>query len=267
MIFPVVCLVPVWGFLCFVFLEFHSRREHGEAPRLEIGKLTVEDEIHKSIHIDESSGENTVAPLNEILVLNDAKTRRNVIMEVLYENPADYIHQLQTASVNDDTEVVHYAVTALIELQKEYDLKFQELERRRKEKPDDIGLDREYLELMDRYLGSGLIAKNSRALYLKQYGEALSRELKRGERFSSCLRMAEIHMELKEYGEAERMLCHVVTAWPEREKGYLKLMECYAAQRNRDGIEDVLLTIREKDVYLSPEGRTMVRFWSNSAAE
>ena len=51
-------------------------------------------------------------------------------MEVMYADPNDYVEQLKEARENDDTEVVHYAVTALAELQKDYETKFQKLEWR-----------------------------------------------------------------------------------------------------------------------------------------
>ena len=135
-IFPIVCLVPVWGFVSLLLLEFDTRRGRKEGVQTGVEKLLIEDDTQKNILAEEDQEHRNVAPINEILAMNDSKTRRSVIMDVLYDDPGGYVEQLQEASVNDDTEVVHYAVTALIELQKEFEQKLLKLERKRKHEPD-----------------------------------------------------------------------------------------------------------------------------------
>ena len=40
------------------------------------------------------------------------------MMDILYDDVGEYVEVLKNARMNDDTEVVHYATTAMVELQK-----------------------------------------------------------------------------------------------------------------------------------------------------
>ncbi len=264
MIFPLVCFVPVWGALALLVLELHSRRQNVKAADPDVDRLRVENEIYQNIPVDSSIGQSQVAPINEILTLNDSKVRRNVIMEVLYDDPADYIQQLQVARKNDDTEVVHYAVTALVELQKDYDLKFRRMENKMLEAPEDPVVQKEYLGLLEHYVDSGLIEDSSRAVYVQNYSEMLQKELDLEENYHVYLKKIKADMELKDYSNVYRCASRMVQLWPNRETGYLKLIEYYAHQKDRSGIDRVLAALKDRGVYLSPGGRGTIRFWQKN---
>ena len=70
-----------------------------------------------------------VVPLEEALLLNDSSRRRELIMNVLNDNPGEYVELLKQARMNEDVEVVHYAITAMVELSKEYDYRLQKIEK------------------------------------------------------------------------------------------------------------------------------------------
>ena len=42
--------------------------------------------------------------------------RRELIMNVLNDNPEEYVELLKQARMNEDVEVVHYAITAMVEV-------------------------------------------------------------------------------------------------------------------------------------------------------
>ena len=131
-----------------------------------IEKLKINDAVHRSILLEEDSMEDRVVPLEEAFLINEPSTRRELMMEVMYENPDDYVRQLKEARTNDDTEVVHYAVTALVELQKDYDLQFQELDWEMEKNPDSEDILDRYLQLLNQYLASDIPEGNARMLVL-----------------------------------------------------------------------------------------------------
>lgn len=53
--------------------------------------------------------------------------RRELIMDVLNDDPEEYMDLLKQARMNEDVEVVHYAITAMVELSKEYDFCLQKM--------------------------------------------------------------------------------------------------------------------------------------------
>ncbi len=59
-----------------------------------------------------------------LFFLNDPSRRRELIMNVLNDNRGN-MELLKQARMNEDVEVVHYAITAMVELSKEYDYRLQ----------------------------------------------------------------------------------------------------------------------------------------------
>ena len=56
-------------------------------------------------------------------------------------------------------EVVHYAITAMVELSKDYDSRLQTMERTYAAAPDDPVVLDEYCDFMENYLRQGLLEK------------------------------------------------------------------------------------------------------------
>lgn len=262
MVMMLAWFVPVWGLVCLVIQEFRSRGKQEVKEDVGVEKLKINDEIHRSILMEEDPIEGRVVPLEEALLINAPSTRRELMMEVMYSDPGNYVDQLQEARMNDDTEVVHYAVTALVELQKEYDLEFQELERKLAETPDDGALLDTYLGLLERYLSSGLLEGSSRSIQLRNYSSLLDRKLKtKGEELSLYRRKIETDIQLKEYDTAYQEISRVLELWPKEETGYLFLIQYYSAVKDRKGIDRTLELLRFREIHLTGEGRSIVEFW------
>lgn len=268
MVMQLVCFVPVWGLGCLLILEIRSRGKQEIREDVGIEKLKINDEVYRSILMEEDPIAGQVVPLEEALLINDPAIRRKLMLEIMYEDPSGYVSQLQSASMNDDTEVVHYAVTALAEQQKKYDLQFQELEYQMELEPENMQLQEDYLELLEQYLASGLLEGNARKLRLRQYAGLL--EKKRGEDADMekvYCRLAETNLILEEYGEAWKNIQAILEKWPEQEQGYLYQLQYYALTKNSTGITATLELIRKRDVYLSYKGREAVEFWKEEEQE
>lgn len=262
MIMPVVALVPVWGLGCMLILEIRTRGKQEINEEVGIEKLKINDEIHRSIIMDEDPTESRVVPLEEAFVINEPTTRRELMMEIMYGNPNDYVKQLKEARLNDDTEVVHYAVTALTELQKDYDLKFQELDWKMEKDPKDRELLDNYLELLNNYLASGIPEGAERIVKLRTYSDMLEKKIKEsGDNLSLMGRKAEVDLQIGEYEVANEEIGKILELWDKNETGYLLLLKYYAAIKSRSGIDKTMETIERKRIHLSPEGRQAVRFW------
>ena len=91
MAFMLVLLVPVWGAVCLVIQEIRARGKQQIREEVGIEKLKVNDEVHKSILMEEDPAEERVVPLEEALLINDPSLRRELMMEVMYSNPDDYV--------------------------------------------------------------------------------------------------------------------------------------------------------------------------------
>lgn len=99
-----------------------SRRE--KTPfRME--PFRVDDELHRSIRVENREDAVATVPLEEALLLDSAEQRRKLILSVLTDDPVQYYDLLEQARLNDDSEVVHYAATAMAQISKQADAALQ----------------------------------------------------------------------------------------------------------------------------------------------
>lgn len=121
LILPVI-FVPVWGMICVLLLHFQIFFHQDKKREIGIEKMKINEEIYRSIIAPKEESDRNIVPLEEVLLIDEAAMRRDLIMNVLNDDPENYIDMLKQARMNDDVEVVHYAITGMVELSKEYEI-------------------------------------------------------------------------------------------------------------------------------------------------
>lgn len=199
-----------------------SRRE--KTPfRME--PFRVDDELHRSIRVENREDAASTVPLEEALLLDSAEQRRKLILSVLTDDPVQYYDLLEQARLNDDSEVVHYAATAMAQISKQADaaqLQRQQLERLLK------------MQLADQ---------------------------PKEEQYGLGCRLAKVQLELAEYAAAEQTLAELTARWPVRETPWLLRLRSAAARKDGAELARWLAEMERVQVYLSAAGRREVDFW------
>ena len=183
---------------------------------------------------------------------------------MLTDDPAGYYDLLQQARMDNDSEVVHYASTALSQITKEADLKLQKQEQRYAAAPDDAAVREEYCDYLESYLESGFVQGKAAEIQYHQLEQLLKKRMENlGGRRSCTLecRLADVQLSLAEYDRAEKTLEDLTARWPQREAPWVLRLQLAAALRDGAAIQKTLRQIEEKEVYLSAKGREIVRFW------
>lgn len=298
--------VPVWGPAILVLKRLSDRHKDRMAADLELKKLKTEEtmrsitldekgaeavplnealivndnatrrkmmmdilyEVNRSILHDPDDSETMTVPLEEALIVNDTATRRSLLMEALYSNPADYVPQLFDAKANNDTEVVHYAATALTQIQKHYDLQFQELSQKRIANPFDPQLDDDYQALLEKYIASGLLKGDGLRTQLKRFSDLLYQKLNREDvrgRWSLLNKKAAADLRLKDAQALSWDVEQLGKDWPDRENYWIYRIESAVLNKDVDEIRSVIAQLQEKDIYMSQQLRAMVSFWGGQS--
>lgn len=260
-LFPMVALIPVWGLLIAAVAEGDTRRHRTGSKQIDLEELHLNDYRLLGMRDDESLG--SVVPLEEAFLINDASTRRQLMVEILHQDPNQYIRLLQQARLNDDIEVTHYASTAMMEAQREHEMEVQRVEKRLAENPDDPRALEDCLQTYARYIGSGLLEDSVLFIQRRRYGELLQRKLERRPDDSSALYEAIANdLEQKDFGSASSRLKAAFSRWPQEETPWLlKIRYCFAVGDGQE-LERTVARLRQQDVYLTAEGRAAIRFWS-----
>ena len=263
---PIMAFVPVFGAVALLFHERALRSDARPCDDFELEELRVNDAVYKSIVVEPAAQASEAVPLREALLVNDPATRRRLIMDVLYDDASAQPHALRAARSNDDTEVVHYATTALVELQKTYDDRMQRARAACQADARDVAAARILASVLGAYIESGLLEgmmlTSTRAEYARVLDALLALVSRDGEEALGVCWQAFLNAQARgEVGDMERMAEHAVAVWPQREDGYLMRLHTAVAREDRAGIDRALETLQRGDVRVTARGRRDISYW------
>lgn len=150
-----IIFLPILGEVLIV-IE-HVRQVRGtQAKKIsELEAMKEVDDDYTNIQLA-SKEDNMVVPIEDALILNDSAVRRSLIMDVLMQDTKQYTGVINQARLNDDVEVVHYAITAMVELSDEYESKSKLLRGKIEAEPDRSDYKDEYIDFLEEYIHSGV---------------------------------------------------------------------------------------------------------------
>jgi len=249
-----ILLIPVFGPLA----GFSLVRALGRKPP-DADWLAQQEERHRVNIVSRGNVESTV-PLEEALLINDPRKRRNLMMNILRSDPMRYLDLLLIARYNDDTETAHYATASIMEIQRQFQLDLQQYQLELTRGNASPETHRQYIELLNRYCESGLLEgqllRRQRLLLKSALDTALALEddaellrIKVG----NCLA-------LKDAQEAKRTSGQLITLYPHDERSWLEGMRVYTETRDQEGMRRLLGRIQDEKIDLTAAGREHLNF-------
>ncbi|MDD6325205.1 MAG: hypothetical protein PUA72_06430 [Lachnospiraceae bacterium] len=255
-----VLFVPFWGVLCVLFLHTQICAGADNVRQADVEKLKVNEERYKNIFVSQETKEQVV-PLEDALLLNEAGVRRELIMDVLNDNPGEYMELLKKARMNDDVEVVHYAITAMVELSKDYDYRLQQLEKRYARHPEDPAILAEYCDFLEEYLDQGILEAQMEQMQRRQYIQLLQKRKKQRAELHTSILLTENLLKLKAYGEAYEELQFMREHWYRREEYWILYVKYCAEQKQGRALAQALSEMKREHIYLSSKGKEALALW------
>lgn len=260
--FFVALLLPVWGVLIVLILHFQILFRADDGIDVGVEKLRLESELYKSVTVDEKKVAANTVPIEEALVVNSAKERRSIIMDVLNDNPKEYIEFLQKAGNNEDTEVVHYAVTAMVEISKENDYKLQDFERQHAKDPEDIAVLIGYTDFLWSCLSQNLMQGQVEVMNRELFSDLMEKKMAlETPSVTDFRRMVENDLRRKNYTAASAHLRQMQTLYPNEETYYLCRLDYLASLGRGEDIKQLIREINKKHIYLSSATKGVLAFW------
>lgn len=255
---PVLVLIPFWGALCI--LMYGTRADRETEP--ESGKEGwTREEIFENIFADTDREGGEVVPLEEALLMNGSREKRELMMDMLYDDPEAYIDLLMDAGRDDDVEVVHYATTAMAEISKEYDVKLQSIQYAWEREPEDEELLNDYCALLGKYLSLGLLRGQPLRLQRSRYEKLL--EKKKDLSPLDLKRKAENELELQCFDKAQKTLAALEAVCPEDEDTWLLQIKYHALLREGSQIQKLIDDMEMQKICISQKGQDIIDFWKD----
>ena len=262
--FFVALFMPFWGVLTVLILHFQIFFHADDGIDVGVEKLKLESELYRSVTVDENKVAANTVPIEEALLVNSAKERRSIIMDVLNDNPKEYIEFLQKAGNNEDTEVVHYAVTAMVEISKENDYKLQDFERQHAKDPENVEVLTGYTDFLWSCLSQNLMQGQVEVLNRELFSSLMEKKLALTAGSITDFQWAvENELRRKNYTQAAALLVQMQALYPSSEEYYLSRLNYLASLGKGEEIKALRREIQTKHIYLSSATKEVLAFWES----
>lgn len=260
-VLPFMVLVPLWGPVTAIFISLRARICGDRHRPATLEMLRVNDEVHRSLLVAGGDDTDETIPLEEALVVNSPAERRRIMLSLLTGDPEGYLSLLQAASLNDDTEVAHYAATAVANISKESDLKLQALERAFKADPSDVSALDAYCDYLREYLDSGLVEGRAADIQRRQYLNLLKRRYRREGTFEIGCELCRAMLVAGDIDDAEALATSLTAEQGDSKDAWMLKLDCAVARRDRKAVDGVLNALDRAHVYLGAAERERLAFW------
>ena len=204
----------------------------------------------------------SVVPLEDALTVSAADVRRRLMMDILRSDPDPFYGLLEEARRNNDTEVVHYAATAMAELGKKYDTRLETYEKLHRESPEDLGIMRDYCTCLRGYLELGMLRGLALSVRRNTYITLLLELNEKEETSETCCALAKQYLLTGDYEKADALISDMEMKWRDNEEILLLRLE-YAVRIGNGGQVRALAdsALRQRR-YLGKETRSRLMFWA-----
>lgn len=208
-----------------------------------------------------SEKEINIIPLEETLLINDTKMKRQQLIDALKKDASKYIDMLKIALRDEDVETSHYAASAIAEIKKNLDLKLQKFSVEYEKNKFDIKLLKEYVDVLEEYLGSSLLDEFSRKKTIVTYIRVLENLIKVQEvKAVYYKKLINALLDTREMERAERY-CITFLKEYENEDAYLVNLKYYYLIRDKKSFDTVFKKLLKSPIRLSNRGLNIIRFW------
>jgi hypothetical protein len=261
--FIIALLLPFFGTLIVLILHFQIGFDPESIAELDSNKAGLESNLYQNLTVDEKRA-GTAVPIEEALILNSAREKRGIIMDVLNEDPRAYVDLLQKAGNNDDTEVVHYAVTAMVEISKENDYALQRFEAEHAANPGDLRILTEYCNFLWSCLEQDLMQGQVEVMNRELFSQLTREKIAIEEALEDYSRLVKNELKRKNYDDAKDLLGEMDAKWPHSEEFVLMNVQYLAAMNKGREIHEFINEIISKgQIYLSTKTKEALAFWMN----
>lgn len=259
------CMVlPVFGLLGMVFV-FLFRTVFGNQ---EIDKEGLSVKLPGLDYISDVNFEKevNVVPVEEALLVNPNMTKRQIVMEAIKHNPADYLISLKKALYTEDSETAHYAATGITDVKRVLERRVvAAAEEYQKDTDNRMAINR-YIDALNLMIESKLTVEIMHRQYQLTLVSILKSLIESGvivetEKYELLI---EALVNLGLMKEALKWAKEFVNAHPKKEKPLVYLLDLAYTQKDKYLFYDTLNELKHADFDTSTNTREMITYWEQS---
>ncbi|AND79046.1 hypothetical protein [Streptococcus pantholopis] len=257
-----ICGLPLIGLL---LIGITAATRQAASGRIDID--SDEDDIKQEgpsdrelIPNDEKDSKNLIS-LEEALLLKNSDLARDILLDIIGENPEEFLDLFYLARLNEDAEVVHYATTVIAELSRQYDLKMAQMEKAHAKEPNNLEILAEYCNLMDAYIKNAFVTGQMAHSLRTDLISLLEKKIRLKESLVDYANLVEHLLSVQNYDRAQTYIDYMMQSWPENENPWLLQLQLFLGLQQGDEAVALAQKMKEKNIYISAENREIVDFW------
>lgn len=259
---PIMLIVPLFGPVSILLVEWILIKNKDGTSKTDLHKTRLGDSIYNKVTVDEGDEPKKIVPLEEALLIDDAPTRHAIMLDILHRDPAQFLDLLMVARFNSDIEVTHYATTTIMEIQREFEIAIQKTAAAAKTDPEDTGMLDQYIDLLGKYIDSGLL--HGHILHQQRTHYSLALEKKKAmfpDDKQTYFRIVDNYIGLKEFTGAEETVQIMLGKWPSDEEVWFSAMRVYVKSGNSEGKARIVEQMKQTPIEWTTSGKETMIFW------
>jgi hypothetical protein len=262
---PIAVFVPIWGVITLLICNRMAKRGLAATRNAELDNMILQENDFRKITYEEERTAKGVVPLEEAIRINDTKIRRKLMMDIMRQDPGEFIRLLQQARLNDDIEVTHYASTAMMEVQRKFEIDIQRQEKELQAHPEDKEILDEYIKLLKKYIDSGMLKENMLIIQRVRYDNLLKKKITEyPNEKQPYFEAADNYIELGYFDDAEKMVGFLIRRWPNDEKSWILKLKMYYEWQDKTRFDETVSEIKRKKIYFSSQYKDLLSYWNAS---
>lgn len=254
-------MMPIFGPLAVMVISTAAQKTADSSRRDGETKYSL-DAVTSSLNVRPLAA-SSVVPLEDALILDSPVQRRGLILNVLNDEPADYLDVLKEAQQNDDGEVVHYATTALAEQFSVADRNLQAAEKAYQEAPESLDVVKALAKVLREYISLGSAQGAAARLRKEEYAHLLEQLLRSEFCLKNAAELCRVYLDLRSHSSAARVLELMEANWPCSEELFTLSLEYAWIENNQAMVRELLARARKGDFLLTNAARERFSLWLN----
>ncbi|MGM7684402.1 hypothetical protein ACSVDA_19975 [Cytobacillus sp. Hm23] len=240
-----------------------KERHNGNISNRKFESIIHREKIDKDILTSvNKEKEINVVPIKDVLILNDNKTKRKMLLDVLKTDSLIQGDILQAAIKNDDTETSHYAASAILEVNSSLLNSLQKLELQLEITPTEVSIMKSYAQVIRQYVDLGILDERAELQYLYQYSQVLEKIIDiEPNNKENYIEKIECDLQLGELKVAEKYCELFMNYCSNEEEAYFITMKLYYILKDQEKFNEILNMLRNSPVRLTPLGLNKMRYW------
>ncbi|MEX1307939.1 MAG: hypothetical protein AB1Z19_05395 [Eubacteriales bacterium] len=260
---PIFVFLPLVGPTAMIIIAIGSA--FGKEKHIDVFEEDGEEK-KKFVYLTQINDEKemNIVPMKEAMALNKTSTQRDIVFELAKGDPIEYIKNLKSALLSEDSEVAHYAASSIAKFKREMDKALSDREDEFSHHPE-LGKNRNALiKALDDAIHAELVPSEEIFRLQNRIIEILMMEIRLGDSVTEehYRMICNYMLKVKDYTNFEIWLSEFRERFPSADDPLrLKLQYAYY-MKNQELFNEVINDAKNARYAITKETLSMIEFWS-----